>query len=93
MPQKQLKIKIFGDVQGVNFRYETLSEAQKLGLTGWVKNEADDTVGILAQGEEEKLKIFLNWCQKGPDYAKVEKIESELEKPTETYERFEIITN
>ena len=44
-----------GRVQGVGFRYSAQYVAQMLGLTGWVRNEWDDTVTMEVQGEEEKI--------------------------------------
>ncbi len=41
---KRVVLKIYGDVQGVNFRYFTYQEASRLNLTGWARNAADGTV-------------------------------------------------
>jgi len=48
-----------GDVQGVGFRFTVVDEAQKFGVTGWVKNCADGKVEVVAEGVEETLKKFL----------------------------------
>lgn len=48
-----------GRVQGVGFRYSAQNFAQYLGLTGWVKNEWDETVVMEAQGMEEDLKTLV----------------------------------
>lgn len=71
-----LNIKIFGRVQGVFFRYFSQLKAKELGITGFVRNEADGTVYIEAEGEKKALEQFLKWCENGPQSAKVEKIES-----------------
>lgn len=68
---KQVLLKIRGIVQGVNFRWHTKSEADKLKLTGWVKNEGDGSVLVCAQGEDVPIKEFTDWCAHGPDSAKV----------------------
>jgi acylphosphatase len=65
------EIRVKGKVQGVNFRYHTMQEAQKLGISGCVQNCDDGTVLIFAQGEEEKMDAFLKWCCKGPSRAMV----------------------
>ncbi len=48
------RIKVFGMVQGVGFRYYTKQEADALELKGWVMNCSDGTVDIQVQGPEDK---------------------------------------
>lgn len=72
---QHLNIKIFGQVQGVSFRYQTQQQAQQLGLFGWVKNLGDNSVYIEVEGKEELLKQFLKWCQQGSWRAMVDKIQ------------------
>ena len=86
---KTLKIKIYGTVQGVGFRYSTSQQAEKLNLSGWVKNEADGSVSAEVTGEDSDVDSFEKWCSSGPSSAKVEKVESE-EKPMEKYRKFEV---
>jgi acylphosphatase len=73
--QSRVQILIYGEVQGVFFRSNAQSEALSLGLSGWVKNNSDGTVELLAEGDIETLKKLLEWCRKGPGGAKVEKVE------------------
>ena len=68
-------IKVHGKVQGVFFRHFTVIEANKLGIAGFVLNASDETVEITAQAEEEKLKQFIQWCHRGPERARVDKVE------------------
>jgi len=68
---KHLNIKISGRVQGVFFRAETKNQARDLDLTGFVRNEPDDSVYIEAEGEEENLNQFVDFCRSGPDHAEV----------------------
>lgn len=75
MEKKRLHLKIHGEVQGVNFRYYTMEEAAKLDLKGWVKNGADDTVVVQAEGNKVDLEELLKWCRHGPALARVEKVE------------------
>lgn len=74
-------IKIYGFVQGVGFRYYTIKEAQNLNLSGWVKNEPDGSVTILAEGEEENLKKLIDWAKKGPSFAQVKNIKTQWQEP------------
>jgi acylphosphatase len=62
-------------VQGVFFRASTQREARRLGLTGWVKNRADGTIEVLAEGEEEEIKELIGWAHKGPGAARVDAVD------------------
>jgi acylphosphatase len=46
--------------------------ADELGIKGWVRNTDDGAVEILAEGEEDSLDQFRQWCRKGPPMAQVE---------------------
>ena len=73
---KEVYFKIKGRVQGVGFRWFAVHQAQKIGgISGWVRNEADGSVEILARGEEEKIDEMILACQKGPALARVDKLE------------------
>ena len=72
---KHIRLLIFGKVQGVFFRASTLDKAQKLQITGWVRNNKEGTVEILASGTDDQLKALMAWCKKGPPNANVTKIE------------------
>lgn len=67
-------IVVKGKVQGVFFRASTLVEAQKLSLKGLVKNLEDGSVYIEVFGEESQILDFIAWCQKGPQFARVDGI-------------------
>ena len=75
MAIKHLSVKVFGRVQRVFFRYSAKQKAKELGIKGFVRNEEDGLVYIEAEGEEENLKQFLDWCRRGPFLAKVKKVE------------------
>lgn len=85
---KHLNIKIFGFVQGVFFRFSAQEKAKILGINGFVRNESDGTVYIEAEGEEDDLRQFLNWCHKGPSGARVEKVESEFSSKIKNFADF-----
>ena len=55
----RITVRYEGRVQGVGFRYTAVSLAQDLNLTGWVKNEFDGSVALVAEGEEESLMELL----------------------------------
>lgn len=84
------RIRVEGKVQGVFFRATTLREAAALGITGWVKNQADGSVLIAAQGSVEKLQDLLNWCKRGSEHARVSKVEFE-ELDSTDFSSFDIV--
>ena len=69
-------LRIRGHVQGVGFRYTTRQEAQRLGLSGWVRNCPDGTVEARATGTNDSLDDFEQWLHVGPPGARVEQVES-----------------
>ena len=75
---KAIHLRITGRVQGVFFRSTTKEKADELGITGWVKNCADGSVEVFAQGEDEKLKKFEEWCKHGPASAQVDSISKKI---------------
>ena len=83
-------LKVFGLVQGVSFRYQAIELARDLSLVGWIKNEADGTVEAVAEGNEENLKKFFDWCEQGPDGAKVEKVDVKWQEALEKFSDFKI---
>jgi len=72
---KHLNIQIYGKVQGVYYRASAVEAANNLGIKGFARNEAEESVYIEAEGEEDNLKQFIDWCHKGPPRAKVEQVE------------------
>lgn len=88
--KKQIVLKIYGRVQGVFFRDSSQRKARELNLSGWVKNESDGTVAIVAEGGEEKLKKFVEWCKNGSDHTRVEKIDAKWGEFTGQFDDFVI---
>lgn len=72
---KHINIKVIGKVQGVFFRASTKAVADQMGVKGKVKNEKDGSVLIEAEADKITLDMFVEWCYKGPEKAKVEKVE------------------
>ena len=65
---------VSGKVQGVYYRQSAKKEADKLGITGWVRNNSDGTVEGVAVGEQVLLDEFITWCNKGPLLAHVKSV-------------------
>ena len=70
-----VRLIIHGRVQGVFFRDSMRMEAEKLGITGWVRNCRDGKVEAVVQGKEESVQHILRWAQHGPKLAQVEKVD------------------
>ncbi len=88
--RKEIYAKVYGNVQGVFFRQFTKDKAQALAIVGYAKNMIDGTVDIIAQGEEENLKQFVEAISAGPETAEVDSLELEWGRPTEDFLGFTI---
>jgi acylphosphatase len=78
---KRLHAVVRGRVQGVGFRATTEYEGRKLGLSGWVRNRADGTVEVEAEGPVAALETFLSFLQRGPLGAHVDAVEAQWLAP------------
>ncbi len=61
---KHMAIRVTGRVQGVYFRASTQQTAVACAIHGFVRNEADGSVYIEAEGEEANLQRFMEWCKR-----------------------------
>lgn len=86
----QLTLRIFGQVQDVWYRASTRGVALDLGLTGYAKNESDDSVTVVAVGEKENLEKLKKWCQQGPSGAIVKRMEESWTKKEDIFNDFEV---
>ena len=78
-----LNLRITGRVQGVSFRWSLCTEAETLGLTGWVRNRLDGSVEALVCGPAESVTALTGWAQYGPVAARVDKVISTEQPLTE----------
>ena len=67
-----LHFAIRGRVQGVGFRYAMITEASRLGLTGWVRNRRDGSVEAYACGVPPALDALVQWAERGPAGARID---------------------
>ena len=88
---QRLEIIIKGRVQGVFFRYGAKEFADNLGLTGCVRNESDGSVKIIAEGAADALQKLIDWCKKGTEFAKVNKVDVEWKFAANEYKSFDIL--
>ena len=71
---KSYHLSIKGRVQRVFYRESAKREANRLGVTGWVKNKPDGSVELLACGTEDTVQKLVEWCKTGPPLAKVTEV-------------------
>ena len=73
---ERLHAVIRGDVQGVGFRYFVQRRAHQLGLRGWVRNNDDGTVELVAEGERGPLEQLELAVREGPRAARVDGVDA-----------------
>ena len=88
--QVRAHVIISGRVQGVFFRMETKRAADRLGLTGWVRNRPDRTVEAVFEGNRERVEDILKWCERGPELALIHHVEVTWSEPTHEFRNFSI---
>ena len=88
--QARLQARVHGRVQGVSFRYYTQLRARELGVTGYVRNEWDGTVQVVAEGPRAALDEMLAFLRVGPRSAVVAQVDVKWPAPTGGYGNFEV---
>ncbi|SHJ31464.1 acylphosphatase [Aquimarina spongiae] len=86
---KHYNITVKGIVQGVWYRKNTQDKARELEIKGFVKNLPNGDVYLEAEGNEQQLKLLLDWCAIGPEHARVEHVSFE-EADLKSFRHFEI---
>ena len=81
---------IHGLVQGVFFRAEAQGKATELGVTGYVANDADGTVAVVAEGPKNLVTELIDWCHSGPSRAQVQNVDVSYHTYTGEFGGFEI---
>lgn len=79
-----------GRVQGVGFRWFVEREAHILGIAGWVRNNSDGSVEVLAQGTHDQLSGLRSRLRQGPRAARVDGVEEVEAKPVTNISSFRI---
>lgn len=87
----EIQCVISGHVQGVAYRAYVQDAATELGLMGWVRNESDGSVALLAQGDRDVLKDFIEYLHEGSLRARVEGVAIDWATPKERFEDFSIL--
>jgi acylphosphatase len=89
-PAKTVLARVTGRVQGVWFRAWTRNEATRLGLTGWVRNEADGSVTAVLSGPHAAVDAMTQLLWHGPPHADVTGVKLEEFEPKEPFTDFTI---
>ena len=85
------KVRVTGRVQGVYFRGWTKSEAERLGLGGWVRNEYDGSVSALIAGTPKAVEEMLRLMRRGPLDARVDEVQVEKADVAEALGGFSVL--
>ena len=86
---KRVHLIIKGIVQGINFRYNTKRKAESLGLTGWIKNNPDNSVEAVFEGPDKLIEEIIEFCKKGTIGSRVTDVKI-TQEPVKNLKEFEI---
>ncbi len=81
--------RIYGFVQGVGFRSFVYHRAVSLGIKGYVENEPDGSVTVIAEGRNESMELFESRILSGPVFSRVDSVQT-TDVPFSGYIHFEI---
>jgi acylphosphatase len=84
------RVHVEGRVQGVGFRWSTMSHARLLGVGGWVRNSPGGGVEAFVQGEPSSVEAMVEWLREGPGGAAVLDVRVEDASPDPSLGVFEI---
>ncbi|MGE5334525.1 MAG: acylphosphatase [Nitrososphaerota archaeon] len=87
---QRLTTTVRGYVQGVGYRYYALQHARALGLTGFARNERDNSVTVVAEGSTDLLVQLLDALRRGPEGADVQDVQATWGPVTREFPTFRI---
>jgi acylphosphatase len=90
MDKQRVEAVVTGRVQGVGYRAYAREEAATLGLIGWVRNEPDGRVRVVAEGPRPQIERLLDSLHVGPSAARVERVDETWGPAEERHSGFEI---
>ena len=90
MARRRVLARISGRVQGVGFRFFARETANEFGITGYVRNLPDGSLEVVAEGEEDVLKEFLEMLRDGPRSARITDIQVSWGPPSDEYDLFSV---
>jgi len=84
------KVRVEGRVQGVNYRSFVQTAARTLGVSGWVRNDSDGSVEVVAEGTPETLDEFVDHVRKGSGLARVTDVQVDQREAEGAPDPFEV---
>lgn len=87
---QRLHAQVKGHVQGVSFRYYTQLRANELELRGWVRNRADGSVEVVAEGSLKRLEDLLAFLYRGSPSASVMHVDADWLAATGEFSDFRV---
>ena len=91
MSNKRVRLFVTGRVQGVFFRQSLKAKAIQNNIFGWVKNLQYGRVECILEGNEENIRILVNWTHTGPANSIVENVEVHNEKFDNEFIKFDVL--
>ncbi len=91
MENQEIEIKLYGRVQGINFRSMIKKKCINLKITGRLMNRNDGSVDIICQSTRENIEKFIFWLQKNPGFSKVTRLAYSWKNPSEKIIGFTIV--
>ena len=82
---------VTGEVQGVRYRTYAQDSATELKLVGYVKNQSDGSVVVVAQGFPDELKAFVEYLNEGSSLSRVASVAVDWRSPSKSFEELSII--
>ena len=82
------QIRVSGRVQGVGYRASLQDEADRHGVTGWVRNRRDGSVEALLQGPQSAVEAVIAWARRGPPGARVDSLSDTAAHTDASHSRF-----
>jgi acylphosphatase len=89
-PAEARRFLVRGRVQGVGFRWFVEREAHVLQIAGWVRNNPDGSVEVLAMGTREQLAGLRSRLQEGPRASRVDNVEESEAEPVAGLNSFQV---
>ncbi len=87
---KTVKSIVQGSIHGVGFKYFVLKTALRYKISGYVKNEKDGTISIIAYGRDKQIDEFFKIVEAGNGYSQIDFM-TLSETPLEIYQEFRVI--
>jgi acylphosphatase len=85
-----LRATVHGHVQGVFFRAFVQEQAERLELTGYVRNQPDGVVEVAVEGEKQNLEKLVGYLKTGPPGARVDEVKIDWVEYTGKYKDFSV---